>query len=179
MIAWMRRHFDNNPLCLPLILVGSVALTGVVASSCSPSVVRRQAIAADTIARALNGSLPAVTESYRRAQLDAAQAACGNTTPCADPEAARDVVAAVRAKWSPVWLAWTVLRAAHDAWSDQLARCQVLDAGGDAGACEVSTAHLARTVLEHQTTLRCALVAVGVQDPIGGALVCAGGVRDE
>ena len=160
------RHIHAAAIALGLAL-GVIAIAAT--HGCSASAVKRQAVAADAIGRTLNGALPSVLQAYKQQQLDVAQLACGHTTPCADPEAARDAVMAVRAKWAPVWLAWELSRAAHDAWADQLDRCQ---READAGDCAPSLAGLAATAVEHATELRCALRAVGVDDPLPGAAVC-------
>lgn len=163
----------RTPQVLSLVLGVIVGIAAVALlldlTGCSASAVKRQAVAADVIGRTLNGALPSVLEAYKRQQLDVAEIACGHVVPCADPEAARDAVTAVRAKWAPVWLAWELSRAAHDAWADQLDRCQ---RDVDAGDCAPSLAGLAATAVEHATELRCALRAVGVSDPLPGVAAC-------
>lgn len=156
------------------------ALFALVLAGCSASEVRRQAVAADTIARAANAGLDVLTGPqgatkisglYETQQLDAARAACGNTRPCADPEAARDAVLAVRARWAPVWSAWALASVAHSAWASQLRRCQ--EQSDDAGtACTVDLAALGGSVLAKVSTLRCAMRGLGVADPFPGTVTC-------
>ena len=151
-------------------------------SRCSPSVVHTQAVAADTVGRASNGALEVVKVVYRDQVLAAARAACGNTIPCADPQAAHDAKMAVRAQWAPVWSAWALVGVAHAAWRDQLNRCQGLqDGGADAGDCGPQLSELAFTLLTRTTQLRCGLVGLHVDDPLAmlGALDCSHVVVDE
>ena len=146
-----------------------LALLAIMALSCSPSAVQVQARVADVTARVANAASQPMLEEYRRQQETARDTACGNATPCADPDAARDAVIHVRAQWTPVFAAWTMLRIAHDTYATQLELCQTTDAG-----CSPNVARLLGDVMRHQTDFRCALVAVGVHDPFQGTLTCSG-----
>ena len=154
-------------LAAALFTVALWALVLAPLTGCSASAVHVQAVTADTVGRVSNGALTVVLQVYKDQQLAAYHAACGNTTPCADPQAAREAVLAVRGKWAPVWGAWTLVGVAHGAWADQLDRCQGIqaDAGEDAGNCGPALSELAFTLLKRMTALRCGLVGLGVDDP--------------
>lgn len=154
----------------------TAALLALVLTACSGSAVHVQAVTADTVGRASNGALAVVLQVYKDQQITAAQAACGNATPCADPQAAHDAVLAVRGRWAPVWSAWTLLGVAHAAYADQLDRCQgvLVDASSDAG-CGPALSELLYTALHHASEVRCALVGLHVDDPLTmlGPLDCS------
>lgn len=155
------------------------ALLAIALAGCSASEVRRQAVAAGVTTRASDAALAVlagpegalhVSSVYEMQQIEAARAACGNTKPCADPESARNAVMAVRARWAPVWAAWSLAGVLHAAWADQLDRCQ----GADAGDCTVQLAALQRSVIAQVSTVRCALKDLGAPDPFPGPITCGG-----
>lgn len=150
--------------------------------ACSGGAIRAQATTAAVIARASNAGLALiagedgatkVSSLYESQQLDVARAACGDTKPCADPQAARDAVMAVRARWAPVWSAWALAGVAHATWADQLRRCQTAQAN-DGTECTIRLEQLTRSVVAQITTVRCALRGLGVTDPFPGEIACGG-----
>jgi hypothetical protein len=177
--SWIRRKWRallvpvrGARLVLPALIALSalLVLLALVLDGCSGTAVQRQARALDVTARTINAAVPLVLVEYRRAQMDLVRAHCGpaDAGPCRDPVSARREVDALRARWAPVWLAYAGLRATQDAYATQLEACQASDAG-----CAPSLGTLGSALLRHQLALRCALVAVGVPDPIGGAVDCA------
>lgn len=130
---------------------------------CSGSTAQRQVRAADGIGRAFNRAQPVVLAAYEGGSRAVIDAACGETRPCADPDSAREALAAHRAKWAPVWVAWEAARLAHDAWSTASEMCLAQTSAGDGGdTCTTRVDVLGARALVLSRELRCALTGVGV-----------------
>lgn len=142
--------------------LGAVVVSCV--SGCSGSAAQRQVRAADGIGRAFNRAQPVVLDAYERGSRVVIDAACGETRPCADPDSAREALAAHRAKWAPVWVAWEAARLAHDAWSTASEMClaQASDSGDGGDTCTTRVDVLGARALVLSRELRCALTGVGV-----------------
>lgn len=109
-----------TPLRAPMLLA---LLT--VCAACAGGAVQFHAKAANAVALAANEALPALVATYRGEGLDAIARA-------PDRPAAEAALAALRARWRPVWGtcdgeppscrdgAWPALRAAHAAWAEAL-----------------------------------------------------------
>jgi len=139
--------------------------------ACSASAVRRQAIASNALVVISDTALTAVGQLYEDQQKTALEAACGHTTPCADPPAAREAGAVVRRQWDPVWASSHLLEVAHASWVVQLERCQGL---ADAGDCGPQLSEQLVAVTQHLTELRCGLRGLHVPDPFSGPVECGG-----
>lgn len=154
-----------------------VALLAALLCACSASAVHRQAIASNALGIVADTSLRIVGQAYQDQQTIAIQAACGHADPCADPIAALDAVVVLTKQWDPVWAALAALEVAHAAWQAQIERCQGDPEAGTpaiAGDCEVQLSELLASVVEHTTTVRCALRWLHVTDPFPGTVDCGG-----
>ena len=160
---------SNTPTPPPLPLL----LTLVLFLSCSSSAQQIQARALDVVGRVSNTARDQWLREYRRQLTETADTACGNVTPCADPQAAEDAVNVVKSQWNAVFVAWALYVTIHDTYSTQVEACRTVDA-----ACAVNFVLITGEVMQHQTELRCALRRVGVADPFPGPLTCDSTVND-
>lgn len=112
----LRRLALLDVLCISL---------GLLLFNCSPSAIQIEAATANAVALAANSALPLLAEAFRQDGLSAIAdvKARGGTA-----DEARAAVAAVEAKWAPVWRGWAALRIAEDAWAT------ALEQGGDTAA---------------------------------------------
>jgi hypothetical protein len=153
-----------------LAIITALSVLGTVsalASGCSGSQVRKEAITADATSRAFNRAQPIVLAEYEntgRAEIHAA---------CCDRAAMDAALAAHDARWQPVVAGWELARLAHDAWRSELTTCQQTPTQ----QCTQSTEHLATVFLTTLGQARCALHAIGRADldPLTalGAAPCA------
>ena len=90
-----------------------LALVVVFLSGCPDSARQIQIYTAEAVARGANAGLPVLVQRYK-AEGDAVILMA---TTRGDAEAG---IAAVKAKWKPVWEAWEALRAAQDGWATAL-----------------------------------------------------------
>jgi hypothetical protein len=81
--------------------------------SCTPSARQIQAQTANALAVSANASLPVVVEQFRQ---DSLRAIDQSKT---EPEA-RQKLAAIDARYEPIWKAWEALRLAQDGWATVL-----------------------------------------------------------
>lgn len=103
-----------------LVLTAAMLLTG-----CGNSQLQIQAQTANAVAQAANSALPLLVERFRRegfSAIDQVRARAGSE------EDARAAVAAVEARWEPIWKAWDVLKVAQDGWAI------AVESGGDTDA---------------------------------------------
>lgn len=154
-------------LLLPLLV------SAVVYTSCGGDAVRRQAQAADGIARAFNEiARPAVVGAYEASCRAAIEAVC----PAAPCDRAPMVAAleACEARWQPALAAYETARVAHGVWRATLMRCQ---REPDGGACAPDLARDGANVLRAVTGYRCAVRSLGRADldPIPGTPGCTSG----
>lgn len=129
-------------------------------AACSGTQVDRQAAAASTVADAWNDvARPAIVRTYENDQRAAVDALCpAERTDCPRPPLVA-AVAAVRARWQPVWDLSEAARAAHDAWRGELETCR--RAPRDGADCVPDVARLAAAFVERADAWRCALHAIG------------------
>lgn len=129
-----------------------VALVG-----CGPSAVHTQALAAHALARTWNGVvIPGIEAAYRNDQRNALDAAC--PVSCSE-EVSGPALQRVRARWANFWAASEVLRLVHDAYREELARCQERSATVE--TCGASFDLVLVRFGESVPALRCAIRETG------------------
>ncbi len=130
----MHRSIPSTPsrflrtLCATIIVVSTLLLFGGPLLGCSGVALRVESTTAEGLANVANIGLPIISATYEQSLTDAIRTAAiqedasaakdhrvSNRGPAMD--AAEQVIVL---QWAPVWSAWAVFRAAHDAWSSAL-----------------------------------------------------------
>lgn len=162
---WTVPHYA---VAIGLVIGLAAACSGL--AGCGPSAVAIQARTADTIGRTVNASTGPLTEAYEAAQRAEVERVCPERAAPCDRATVQAAVEAVRARWGVVRAAHDSLRLIHDTWAGQIEACARSTARD---ACSPQVFEMAGRVIEVANTWRCALRAVGVQDPIPLPLSCA------
>lgn len=123
--AFHRRRRGILLRALVVVMVGVFLLLVALLSGCSGSMRQIQAQTATGIASAANSSLPMLVSKMRDEGFESLQEVLVRHGTREEAEAA---IAAVEARWAPVWKAWDALRLAQGHWAT------ALEAGGDLGA---------------------------------------------
>lgn len=92
-----------------LLVVAFVLLTGLACQR------QQQIVAVNAVVQVANGILPTLVEAFKQEGLEKIRSAKTENE-------ARGLLAAVEAKWEPVWVSWRSLEVAHSAWSDAVQR---------------------------------------------------------
>lgn len=144
-LDWLVRLAGRGTVVLLLVM----PLVG-----CTSAATQTQAVAADTVARVTNATLPSLVEAYDQEGLAAIEASDSR-------DEAEYRLELVREKWRPVWEALEVFASVHDAWAT------ALEAGTD-------TAAIAAEVRDAYCTLRGAALP-SVELPDYPVIPCGGG----
>lgn len=130
----MHRSISSTPsfmfrsLCVAIILIGTLLLVGGPLLGCSGASLRIESATAEGFADVANLGLPVISAAYEQAIADAIRNAASQEDAAAVREhrasqrgpAMDSAESAVVLHWSPLWSAWSVFRASHEAWASAI-----------------------------------------------------------